>query len=124
MLRLEPVPAERRIGALALAWIGNEKSMLLSQGIHARGIHARACCEVIDILRAAMQHDDQWTASAGMMTARNIEFVASPSGGAGIGPAYVLSAIGDLERLARPDARQTMETEARKPGPTERRGAA
>ena len=82
ILRLEPIPAQGWICALALAWIGNEKSMLLSQSIHAG-----PCGEVVGILRAAMQHDDQWAASAGMMTTRNIELVASPSGSAGIGPA-------------------------------------
>ena len=57
ILRLEPVPAEGWIGALALAWIGDEKSMLLGQRIHAG-----PCREVVGILRAAMQHDDQWAA--------------------------------------------------------------
>ena len=114
ILRLEPVPAERRIRVLALVRIGNEKSMLLRQVVHAG-----SCGEVVGILRAAMQHDDQWAASDGMMTSRNVELVASPSRDAGIGPVQVLSAVGDLERLARLDSRQAIEPEAWKSRPAE-----
>ena len=90
--------------------------MLLGQGIHAR-----ACGEVIGALRAAMQHDDQW-APARVLPARNVELVAPPSGSAGIGPAQVLSAVGDLEGFARLDSRQAVEPEAWESRPAERRG--
>src|SRR6476661_1652065 len=82
ILRLEPIPAERWISALALDWINNEKSMLLGQGIHAG-----PCREVVRILRAAVQHDHQWAAAARVMLTWNVERVAPPSGSAGIGPA-------------------------------------
>ena len=49
-------------------------------------IHACTCREVVGILRAAMQHDEQG-ASACLRTARNIELVVSATRRAGKGPA-------------------------------------
>ena len=73
-------------------------------------IHACACREVVCILRAAMQHDEQG-ASALLMTAGNIELVVSSPGRAGKGSAQELSAFRDLERLTRPTKCQPIETE-------------
>ena len=68
-----------------------------------------------------MQHDEQ-SGPAGVMTMRNIEFVVSTSGSAGVGATQELSTVRDLGGLAQPDPRQSTKTEAWKLGLTERRG--
>ena len=79
VLGSKPVPAQRCVCGFGLIRIGDDKSMLLCESIHAC-----ACCEIVCILRAAMQHDEQGT-SARLMTAGNIELVASCTGRAGKG---------------------------------------
>ena len=89
--------------------------------LFGESIHAGPCREVIGVLRAAMQHDQQ-SRLVGVTTVRNIELVASASSSAGIGPTQKLGTVRNLEGLARPDARQSINPKAWKLGPTERRG--
>gem|GEM_PF-4432923 len=78
--------------------------------LFGESIHTGPCRKVVGILRAAVQHDEQG-APAGAMTTRNIELVVSAPGRAGKGPAQILSAIRDFERLAGPSTRQRIKTE-------------
>src|ERR1700736_4331354 len=77
MLRLEPIPAERRVGGSRLGRVGDEQSVLLGHCAHAR-----SSGEVVRILRAAVKHD-QKTAGAIRALARHIELVCPASRGAG-----------------------------------------
>jgi hypothetical protein len=76
-------------------------------------IHARAGREVVSILRAAMQHDEQ-TPPADWVTARNIKLVAAATGGARKGAAQELSPLRDLERLAVLNNRQGIQVQTSK----------
>src|SRR5262249_49913076 len=92
----KPVPAQRCICGFGLARIGDNKSMLLNESIHAA-----TCREVVGILRAAVQHDEQG-ASTCLSMAWNIELVVSATGSAGKRPAYELSSLPYLHPLSPP----------------------
>src|SRR5262245_5346336 len=51
VLGSKPVPAQRCVCGFALIWIGDDKSVLLCESIHAC-----TCGKIVCILRAAMQH--------------------------------------------------------------------
>src|SRR5262249_55810392 len=105
ILGAKPVPAQRCICGFGLAWISDDKSMLLGESLHAG-----TCREIVDILRAAMQHDEQGASTCLRMTG-NIELVLSLTGLAGKGPAQELSPVRDLERLAWPTVYQPIKAE-------------
>ena len=103
----EPVPAQRGVGRLGLARIGDDEAMRLGALVHARPHR-----EVVSILRAAMQHHQQRAPAFGQAP-RNIELVVSAPGGAGEGPAQELSAVRHLDNLCRSGDFQRIEVEAR-----------
>src|SRR5262249_15990145 len=106
VLRAKPVPAQRRVCGFGLARIGDGKTMLLGESSHA-GTYR----EVVGILRAAMQHDEQGESTC-LRMARSIELVLSITGLARKSPAQELSPVRDLERLARPTECQLIKAEA------------
>ena len=57
---LEPVPAARRVGALRLRRVEHKKALF-----QRRLVHAGPGGEIVGVLRAAMQHDDQGQGARG-----------------------------------------------------------
>ncbi len=76
----EPVPASRWIGARRLSRIGDDEAVLLGEAVHPR-----AQGEVVRVLRAAMQHDDQRQRAA-LRVAGDIDLVVPRTRFAGEGP--------------------------------------
>jgi hypothetical protein len=76
---IEPVPACQLIGVRRLNRIDDDQAMLLSQSVHAR-----PRCEVVGILGAAVEHDNQRKRPASRI-ARDIDFVVPRTGFAGEG---------------------------------------
>ena len=64
---VEPIPAPLHVGRLSLGGIGDEESAALGQFVHLR-----AGREIIRVLRAAVQHDDQRHRRAGAVARRHV----------------------------------------------------
>ena len=79
--RLEPVPAAHGIGLPRLLRIGHQEAVALGQPVHAG-----ADREILGILRAAVQHDDERARPLGQ-AGRDVEPVVAAAGGAGDGAA-------------------------------------
>jgi hypothetical protein len=75
ILRFEPVPALRRIGLLRLHRISDKTSMPLG-----KRVHLRACCEIVGILGAAVEHHNQWQGLAGRPRG-DIQSILTTAGG-------------------------------------------
>ena len=76
---IEPVPARRGVGGRGLSRIGDQQTIRFGDGVHV--------CpgrEVVGVLLAAMQHDDEaaWSVGRG---GGDIEFVGPRAGCAGEG---------------------------------------
>ena len=92
---IEPVPAGRGVGGAGLSGISDQQAVSLGDGVHVR-----AGREVVRVLLAAMQHDDEAARPIGRRSG-NVELVASRSGRAGEGPGQELCAIRNWRRPAR-----------------------
>ena len=75
---LEPVPAGRRIGARRLLRIGDDEAELVGERVHPRSDG-----EIVRLLGAAVQHDDQRPARGHRRTDRRIDLVVPRARGAG-----------------------------------------
>ena len=81
VLHIEPVPAQGRVGGRRLGWIGDDQPALFRHFVHS-------CtdCEIVGVLGAAMQHDDEPVEAAGM--AGNIQLAGTraerPAEGSGL----------------------------------------
>ena len=112
---IEPVPASRGIGARRLFRIGDDEAQFVGEAVHAR-----ADGEVVGVLRAAVQHDDQGNrAASGAL--RNIDLVVPGAGGAGEASPEIGGPLGDRDRrrFSQPGRRRGAGPKARYFRPTQ-----
>jgi hypothetical protein len=112
---IEPVPAGRQIGARRLLGIGDDEAALLGEPVHAR-----ADGEIVGVLRAAVEHDDQRKRAA-FGAAWNIDLVVPRARRAGEASPEIGGALGrdDGRRLPQPRQWGGAATKARKFGLTQ-----